>query len=65
MSPEFWLQLAGTAGACCVVYAGIKADLVRAILLAEMAMRDTAKAHERITEHCERYHPINHTFGGQ
>lgn len=63
MSPDFILQVLLAVGAGCAVYAGIKSDLTRSIMLAEQAqreaadaMKDSKSAHVRISTHVERFH---------
>jgi ribosomal protein S9 len=46
------MAFAGAAGA----YAAIKADLTRAIITAEMSLKQSGQAHDRLTEHVERHH---------
>ena len=48
MTPEFFLQLFLAIAAAGGVYAAIKSDLTRAILTAEIALKDAGAAHQRI-----------------
>lgn len=52
MDANFWLQLAvaalGAAASAVGVYAAIRADLTRAIVLAETAQTSASEAHSRI-----------------
>ena len=48
MTYEMFMQLLGYVGAGAVVYAAIKADLARAIVLAEQAGKAASEAHGRI-----------------
>jgi hypothetical protein len=56
VTPEFLIQLlvvfAGAAG----VYAAIKADLTRAIVMAELAIKEAGGAHDRLSSHLEKHH---------
>lgn len=56
MSPEFLLQILMAVAAGAGVYAAIRADLTRAIVLAERAAEVADSAHERITHHVEVHH---------
>jgi hypothetical protein len=64
MTQEFILQMTLVIGSICGVYAVIKADLTRAITIAEIAARDAANAHVRITDHVDRHHTNQHSNGG-
>lgn len=48
MSTEFLLQLALAGGTAAGIYAAIRADLARAIALAEQAIATASRAHDRI-----------------
>lgn len=56
MSQELALQLCALIGACAGVYAAIRAELVRAIVTAEQAAKDSASAHERLDVHIDKHH---------
>lgn len=55
MSPEFLLQLAMVIAAGAGVYAAIRADLTRAIVLAERAGEEAGQAHKRLDRHIENH----------
>lgn len=46
--PDWILQLLAIVGASCGVYAGVKADIAKAIVRAEMALQLAERAHARI-----------------
>jgi hypothetical protein len=48
MTPELLLQLVAVAGAGVGVYAAIRSDLVRALVVAEQAAKSADEAHGRI-----------------
>jgi len=48
--PDWILQIFGMIGASCAVYAGVKSDIARAVLQAEMALDSAKRAHERIDD---------------
>ena len=56
MTPDFLLQLALAIGSGCAVYAGIKTDLARSIVIAEQAKEDAKNAHQRIDDHVDKHH---------
>jgi hypothetical protein len=53
MTAEFILQLLVAFSGAAGVYAAIKADLTRAIILAEQATVSATEAHKRINQHIE------------
>lgn len=63
MSPDFLLQVFIALSSAAGVYAGIKSDLTRSILLAEEALKhavearsDAKTAHVRMSAHVENFH---------
>jgi hypothetical protein len=56
MSPEFITQLVGYIIGGAAVYAAIKSDLTRAIVIAEKAVESAGLAHSRIDHHIESNH---------
>lgn len=48
MTPDFLLQLALGIASAAGVYAAIRADLARAVALAEQAVAAATRAHDRI-----------------
>lgn len=56
MTPEFLLNLLAIIAAAAGSYAAIKADLTRAIVTAEQAIKDADKAHNRIDDHINEAH---------
>ncbi len=56
MNPDFLLQVIVAIAGAIGVYGAIKSDLTRAIVLAEMAVKDSGAAHARISEHVEQHH---------
>lgn len=60
MSQDIVMQLLLTVATAGGVYAGVKADLTRAIMLAEQAAQAAKAAHDRLDKHME-----NRTHGGQ
>lgn len=56
MTPEIILQIAAVLGSGVGVYVAIKADLVRAMMTAEQARKDSEEAHKRIDTHIENHH---------
>lgn len=50
MTPEFILQLLVALGAPVAVYGAVRADLARAIAIAEQADKSADQAHKRIDD---------------
>lgn len=59
MNPDFLLNLVAGIGAAAGVYAAIKADLTRAIVIAERAAQVADSAQDRISNHIDVHH-TNH-----
>jgi hypothetical protein len=55
VTPEFLLQLVIAVAAGAGVYAAIRADLTRAIVLAEKAGEEAGEAHKRLDRHMENH----------
>lgn len=55
MTPEFLLQLVTIVAAAAGVYAAIRSDLTRAIVLAEQASDEAGEAHKRLDRHIENH----------
>ncbi len=55
MSLDFILQIGLAICAGAGVYAGVRGDLTRAIVKAEQALTDSAKAHDRLDSHIENH----------
>ncbi len=58
MGAEFFLHLMMAFGAAAGVYAAIKADLTRAIVIAEQASKSAECAHTRLSEHVDHHHTL-------
>jgi hypothetical protein len=56
MNPEFIQQLVGYIIGGAAVYAAIKSDLTRAIVIAEKAAESAGLAHNRLDHHIENNH---------
>lgn len=46
--PDWVMQLIGIVGASCGVYAGVKVDIAKAVVTANLAVESAKRAHERI-----------------
>lgn len=64
MSQDVLIQIAGLLGAGVGVYAAIRADLVRAMVTAEQAVKDASEAHKRIDWHVENHHTERRRHAG-